>query len=364
MHVDRLPVALTLVAFLASGCGGGTNDSPVDAPGGDDSAPPADTRGPDDALANNDTGRFETIASDYFSVTTGAVTPLELCAGGELTISFKITVYGGSGGGAVVELSGPSGSFADPTVLNFESSTSAPDGTVTGVAVIPTDLAESAGYRVRARGVAGVGYGGDPNPNDITIHALPEVDVTFADPFGTPNTRYEVINDTVADSFAWDLGADATPATADVAEPTWRYATPGTKRVSLTATSASGCAVTKTFSAAARVLGCDVAIPASAVVYTADGDLASGTDHWICAGVSVAGGDGLGRVFIEPGARFDYSGGGAYVAIVRAGGTLGGGDRIAVVYEAGADVADLSDEAYACETLDVDLSDAPSPGCP
>lgn len=180
--------------------------------------------------------------------------------------------------------------------------------------------------------------------------------------FGT--FGYEVINDTVADSFAWDLGADATPATADVAEPTWRYATPGTKRVSLTATSASGCAVTKTFSAAARVLGCDVAIPASAVVYTADGDLASGTDHWICAGASVAGGDGLGRVFIEPGARFDYSGGGAYVAIVRAGGTLGGDDRIAVVYEAGADVADLSDEAYACETLDVDLSDAPSPGCP
>jgi hypothetical protein len=122
--------------------------------------------------------------------------------------------------------------------------------------------------------------------------------------------------------------------------------------------------VTKTFSAAATVLGCDVAIPAGAVVHTADGGLAGGTDHWVCGGASVAAGGGLRRVFIEPGARFDYAGGGAYAAIVRAGGTLRGDDHIAVVYEAGADVIDLGDEAYACETLNVDLGDAPSPGCP
>ncbi|MCB9734991.1 MAG: hypothetical protein H6745_20585 [Deltaproteobacteria bacterium] len=377
-----LVVCSTFVCALtpALGCGddggGGSADGTVlQDTGGSDATAPTDTGGGGDTTAPTDTTVTDTATPDgtgpvdtstppdtsppTWSITTSALTPTSACPGAEITLTATLVGDYPDPATVRVELSSPGGSFGSPRDLGT--------GTITGgsgevTVTLPGDVTASTGYAVRVGAVGALGDDGE----DLVVFAGPEFDLFFPKSYGTVRTTYTVSNDSTGDSWLWDLGPDATPSSSDDAEPTWTYATSGSKDVTLTITTADGCSATQTFPAANTVLGCDSAIGAGASVHReVDGSLDTGAEHWLCAGSSVEDGGGRRLVHVEPGATFDYRGGGTYGVVVRAGGAYRGSERVALVYETGADVrpdATIAD-AVECDTLTVDLSAAPANGC-
>jgi PKD repeat protein len=330
--------------------GGPGDTDPVDGEGQDTSAADADTSPQDiDQLPDVPTGfeiRGLTLDDDGY------------CPGASATLSFELVEPPPGGVTLVAQLSDDRGSFFEPIELgrgDFSESGSLSFD-------FPSGNAFAGDVRVRV-----VLAGTDSSrPDGIPALPLPAplVDVFFFDSYATVNTNHQVSNDTEgAVSISWEFGDDAVPATSTEAEPRWTYTTTGLKDITVTAEGANGCERRETFAGAVDVLGCDRLIGPGATPERGTGGLDGRGTSWVCDGASKSDGGGRRLVLVEPGGAFNYTGGGSYGAIVRAGGTFTGREGIALVYETGATLGTVPPGSVECPVVSFDTTNAPADGC-
>lgn len=280
------------------------------------------------------------------------------CPGASATLSFELVEPPAEGVTLVAQLSDERGNYFDPIELARDEFT----GSGSLSFDFPSGNVFSGDVRVRVV-VAGTD---STRPDGIPARPLaaPQVDAFFYGSYATVNTNHQVDNDTEgAVSFEWDFGADAVPASSTEVEPRWMYTTSGVRDITLAATGARGCVRRETFVAAVDVLGCDRLIGPGATPERGSGDLEGRGVSWVCDGASKSDGGGRRLVLVEPGGAFNYSGGGSYGAIVRAGGTFTGNDRIALVYESGATLGTVPPGSVECPVVTFDTTNAPADGC-
>lgn len=106
-------------------------------------------------------------------VETDSVTPNSYCVGSLISIPFAITGTYYPGNVFTAQLSDSSGNFSSPENIGILSDTS--QGTI--IAVIPFDISEGSGYRVRVVSSNPKVTGSD-NGTDITINSLPVPQIT------------------------------------------------------------------------------------------------------------------------------------------------------------------------------------------
>jgi PKD repeat protein len=171
-----------------------------------------------------------------------------------------------------------------------------------------------------------------------------------------------------ADSYLWEFGPDANPATSTEKDPTVRFSTPGKKEAKLTAFSLSGCSSEwRTIDnknhepIMIQAVTCLPQIPSSAAVdSTISIEPFTNQDIWVVPG-GQAGADYVANYYVEPGATFkseaDY-----LIVYLKAGAAYFGeyNNNIAIVYEEGAGLKGIDDEQLIlCPNLEFDYSDAP-----
>ncbi len=140
--------------------------------------------------------KFKSDTSAYVS----AVSPLNICAGDTLTVSYAITNPFNTSNVFSVQLSDPFGNFATYTTLG--SVTSAAPGTMK--LKIPNNTPPGTLYRIRMAytSPAGVGYS---NLSNITIKLLPDTPtITHNSPICTGNTfAFTAFSSTPGVSYTW-----------------------------------------------------------------------------------------------------------------------------------------------------------------
>ena len=399
MTTQRILVALLAAALAVPACADdaepgdtqetttGDADSGEDAAGGD--AANEDTAGGDAAgedtaggdAAGEDTaggnasdggaGDGDAAGTDTapFAAPVVGIGPLATvshCAGSAIDVPVSL-----SPGDAVTvlvsaELSGPDGNFDAPRVIG--SATFAGDGVIAGV--LPADLPPGESYRLRA-----VADGAEPSTSDqsLTVFGLAEVDVDLTPRHGFVGDVFRVSDNTVGVvSRTWTFPADADVPTSTEAITDVSFSELGVKAIGYDGLTSDGCVVSELFDTrlnSIEVVGCEVAIPDTAEVITDTGsEKVGGSYHaWMCGGSQMSGFGGIPTLFIEPGAVFDFDGGGAYTVYVKSGGSFvsnSPGGSVTVIHEPGAVIVDHPQQStLECQTLTFDANAGPAGGC-
>lgn len=195
--------------------------------------------GDDPAFSVDEIKLTGTPGTSSNAIATSAVTPMTACfnAAQAVSVPFNATGTYTSGNVFTAQLSDASGAFTSPTAIGTLSSTTG--GTIN--ATIPAGTAAGAGYRIRVISSAPATTGAD-NGSNITVYALPTVDITSVPASGTISAGQSItLTATGGTTYAWSPAANlssATGATVD-ASPS------ATTTYTVTATDANGCTGTE-----------------------------------------------------------------------------------------------------------------------
>ena len=295
------------------------------------------------------------------SVTIGTISASAFCSGDPISVSFTATGYWQHKNAFTLQLSDPSGSFTSG-FTNLASIKDTLPGAFTINATIP-GVASSTHYRFRIMAALPYTTSAD-NGSDIAIGQVPNLSVDFprlqAALVDTPIGIYAYTNGSNTDTFYWNFGDGATPATAVGAYgDSVTYSTGGLKVISVREASAGGCSAT--VSDTIRVFDCTAPVIPHDAIVIADDTILRGDSQtfWVNPGVTVKMfGAGLDTVFAESGATI-VNQEDADVFYLKPGATLQGNGYVSlVVYAEGASAENIP-YSLSCPALSFDYTNAP-----
>lgn len=165
------------------------------------------------------------------SINTGAVNPLEFCAGDSIYVSYSIGGAGFQPGNVFrAELSDLTGGFSSPTMIGFVNDTA--PGVVPSV--IPANTFPGSQYRVRVVGTVPVTNGTDNGFDIKIVDTIPSASFTKTITGDSVTLVNQSSNGT---TYSWDLGDGTTATTLST---THTYTANGNYLVTLIATNACG----------------------------------------------------------------------------------------------------------------------------
>jgi hypothetical protein len=294
------------------------------------------------------------------SVTIGTIPAASFCSGDPISVSFTATGYWQHRNAFTLQLSDPSGRFTSG-FTNLGSIKDTLPGTFTISDTIPGNLAGSTHYRFRIMAALPYMTSAD-NGSDIAIGQVPNPRIDFpqlqAAIVNSPIGIYAYTNGSNIDTFYWNFGDGATPATAvGMFGDTVTYSTGDMKIVSVREASAGGCSAT--VSDTFQVYDCTApVIPHDAVVL--DADTVYRTDNmnlWVDPGVIITLWGQADTIFAEPGSTINYNGD-EEVFYLKAGAIANGSD-INVTVAASGSSAPSGGLLLWCPSLDFDYTNAP-----
>src|SRR5665213_2643904 len=205
------------------------------------------------------------------SVTIGTIPASSFCSGDPISVSFTATGFWQHKNAFTLQLSDAAGNFTNG-FSNLGSIQDTLPGTFTITTAIPGNIVSSARYRFRIMGALPYMTSAD-NGSDIAIGQVAQPSIYFPDTDVAVETSFGIFSQgAVSDTFYWDFGSGAMPATdAGVGHfsDSIVYSTGGQKTITLREVSAGGCSATVT--ATLRVFDCSPpAIPHDAVVINND----------------------------------------------------------------------------------------------
>ena len=171
-------------------------------------------------------------SGNFASIATGSINPTSWCYQSQAAVTVPFTVTGTVNPGNVytAQLSNASGSFASP--VNIGSLTSSATGSLSIPANIPGGTPAGTGYRIRVVASDPATTGSD-NGTNLTVHALPEIDILSnpADGIMCPGESVVVLA-SGASTYSWapPTGLSATSGSSVTATPgsTTTYTVSGT----------------------------------------------------------------------------------------------------------------------------------------
>jgi len=302
------------------------------------------------------------------SVTMGPIPGTSFCSGDPIAVSFTATGFFGHKNAFTLQLSDPSGSFANG-FQNIGSLIDTLPGTFTITTIIPTTITSSLHYRFRI--LAAIPYiPSAENGSDIGIGTRP-TQLNFrtslrAGSTGTPLT-FTVLSssDILEDSVFWDFGSGANPATVgniihdNIFTQSVTYSTPGDKIVTLHVVAPGGCFTTLTNNL--HIYDCSIPkIPHDAIVINSNTTIVDANKtYWVNPGFTVHFNAEHETIFAEPGSTI--SGAASCILYMKHGSVLASSFNYNnVIYGDGASVVKNSNDfTLDCPTLDFDYSTAP-----
>lgn len=301
-------------------------------------------------------------------LTTGALAQTTYCAGAELDVPFTLSGGDGATFNVHAELSDASGGFDAPSHIGSVAASTS--GVIT--ATLPLGIGGGTAYRIRVAISTPVVTASDSG-QALEILELPDLELTVGPPrvFPGEDVRFIDNSEGIA-SRKWSFPADASVATSTEAIVDVSFSGAGVKTVEYAGVATNGCPVARTVEDefdGVKVVSCAPAVPANAKVYAAAGNEEFGGSYagWLCGGGGLSASGGAVDIFVEPGAVFQFKGGGSYTVYVKTGGTfIGGSGGIAtVVYEPGAIVSPHNGVQYLlqCDSLVFGYTAAPADGC-
>jgi|GEM_PF-3355346 len=324
-----------------------------------------------DTSSGEDTTTGQDTSGDVIpgapTVTTGTLAETTLCPGGAVSVPFTFSGTAGVTYYVNAELSDASGSFEDAERIGQSTGSS---GAVD--ATIPEDISAGTGYRIRVT-VPEYEVVAADSGQDLEVLVGPQIEITVSPQIALAgdNVRFVDASSNVA-SRTWTFPADASVQTSAEGVVDVTFSETGPKEVTLAVEASTGCAASQTVTNrfdSVEIVSCEPSVPADAeVIETVEDErrVGGGYTAWMCGGGGAAGFGGAPTIFVEPGATFEYEGGGGYLFYVRAGGRFigGSGGTAYIVSEPGAFIGEHSSEVRLdCDALTFDYTDAPTGGC-
>jgi len=317
------------------------------------------------------TGLVAICGSNAQTVTTQPLSGSTYCGGDPITVDYTVTGSFVPGNNFILQLSDANGSFQGG-IYNLGSVASTSSGSISGT--IPDNVTDGTKYRVRVIGSNPLVPGSD-NGSDLSVGRKVDADISFYTTpavVGMPVKTIEALSIWSGWSILWNFGDGATPATSTERRlESLTYSTPGTKHVTLTVTSPTGCSQVLTLDIEVSPAS-SVAIPASTVIVqdeqTFKGKDYNGKSFWVCPGgfVTLDMVDNA-RVFVEVGGRATLKSSDETIVYARTGASVSteSVSWSTVVYEAGAGVTKgVRTEIMQVPSITFDYSNAPAGGCP
>ena len=303
------------------------------------------------------------------SVTMGAVPGKSFCSGDPIAVSFRATGFFGHRNAFDLQLSDPTGSFANG-FQNIGSLIDTLPGTFMITTTIPPTITTSLHYRFRI--LAAIPYiPSADNGSDISIGQRPDYvqfeDAPLAVEVGTAvSFAARIGGGTSSDSIFWDFGSGANPATkADIVIDDYQtrastvYSTTGNKTITVSVVAIGGCSRSAIFSV--HVYDCSIPIiPHDAIVVNSDTTISmNNAAFWVNPGFTLSLSSSKDTVYAEPGSTVNSANEG--LLFMKHGSVLlksYGGN--VVIYADGASISrNYDDYAFHCPTLDFDYTNAP-----
>ena len=318
-------------------------------------------------------GKAQTIA-------TSPLPNSSYCLGDSLTVSF--TVAGGSftqGNAFIVQLSDSLGNF-DGKHRRILGST---NGTGSGSMEvrIPTDISPGDDFRIRVVGSNPVVIGSD-NGSDFSIFRRPDASLR-----NVPTTAVVGVEVTFnaweydpRQTYSWNFGDGATPATATTDDPTSppvTYSTVGRRTLTVSVLPESGAGCPLVLTSSIDVIAANPEIPSTAIIVTGDTALDGGNSQerryvWVCPGGTLRIGSDFHSenlvIFAEFGAVVDMERASFGTVYLKSGAevrNLFESDNIHIIAEEGASIAGGgSYRLFEVPSITFDYSNVPANGCP
>jgi hypothetical protein len=316
------------------------------------------------------------------SITINSVSTSTFCGGTPVSVTFTATGPWGHKNAFTLQLSDTTGSFMNGVFTSLGSISDTIGGTFTINSTIPANAIASVHYRLRILGAVPYTPSAD-NGSDLTVGGKP-LGVSFRISGDGGNGASiltgdsavflnDFLKDTSSNTYLWDFGEGASPATSTSAAPApVYYSTAGSKTISLTVTSPSGCSktyVSKSDSNGRRgyrtltVYSCSPIIPHSAKVDSVTKDYGTGDGSvWVQPGITFIAETGDFIVYAEPGSSVHLPGTGNLTIYLKNGATYTGGETGShlLIYEPGVGLNSLRHEKLLkCSSLNFDYSIAP-----
>jgi PKD repeat protein len=294
------------------------------------------------------------------TLTLNSVSATQFCAGDPFSVTITATGTWEHNNAFTVQLSDSGGGFNN-VFTNLGSVKDTAPGTFTISSSMPSNVGTH--YRLRVMGAYPYIVSAD-NGTDITIAGVPGAEMHLSTNVALEGDTiiFTAASNGTGNSYSWDFGSGANPATStDSSAAVW-YSTSGTKPVHLTVTSPFGCASTisnSTSGTGVYVFSCNPAIPSNAYIDSTNYP-PSWVNIWVVPGAATNGYVEHATIFAEPGSSI--GGGIDNVVYLKDGAAYSGGLSNTVIYSPGASVNKSGSQSCTflpCSSLSFDYHNAP-----